>query len=57
MSEYKCSCHISGITYDMTTVECKNIYDAFSQFTYYVNSKGGSIEVADGLVMDLIEVD
>ena len=56
MTEYMCSCHVGGKTYELLTCGAITTWDALTQFAEYVEAEGGSVGRVDGLVMDLIEV-
>jgi len=57
MTEYQCSCHIDGKTYELLTCGATTTYDAISQFAEYVSSEGGDFTRVDGLSIDLIDVE
>ena len=57
MTEYMCSCHVDGKTYDLLTCGAITTHDAISQFAEYVKVEGGDFTRVDGLAMDLIEVE
>lgn len=56
-TEYNCSCHIDGKTYNLVTMNCPLLSQAQDQFEHYVLSEGGEWEFVDGLVMDKVEVE
>ena len=56
MTEYQCSCHVDGKTYNLLTCAAITTHDAISQFSEYVTDEGGDFTRLDGLIMDLIEV-
>lgn len=57
MTEYNCSCHIDGNTYEIMTCGAPLFSQAYYQFNQYVKSKGGDLELADGLAFDKVEVE
>ena len=57
MTEYQCSCHVDGKTYEILTCGAITTQDAIAQFTMYVYSLGGDFTRVDGLSIDLIEVE
>lgn len=57
MTEFQCSCHIEGKTYNLLTVGCVLTSQALNQFRGYVESEGGEFELADGLIIDKLEVE
>ena len=56
MTEYKCSCHINGKSYEFETLAAVTVWQALEQFSGYLVAEGSSLARVDGLVMDLIEV-
>lgn len=56
-TEYYCSCHINGKTYELLTMNCPLLSQALKQFEDYVLSEGGEWEFIDALVMDKVEVE
>lgn len=56
MTEYNCSCHINGITYNLLTCAAITTHDAIMQLGEYVTTNGGDFSRVDGLVIDLVEV-
>ncbi len=57
MTEYNCSCHIDGKTYEILTCGAITTYDAISQLGDYVIKSGGDFTRVDGLSIDLIDVE
>ena len=57
MTEYMCSCHINGKTYELLTCGAITTHDTISQFGDYVKAEGGDFSRVDGLSIDLIEVE
>ena len=57
MTEYNCSCHIDGKTYELLTCGATTTHDAISQLEEYVTAEGGDFTRVDGLSIDLIEVE
>ena len=57
MTEFQCSCHIEGESYSLLTVGCVITSQALTQFRGYVESEGGEFELAEGLIIDKVEVE
>jgi hypothetical protein len=57
VTEYNCSCHVNGRTYELLTCAAITTHDAISQLGDYVTAEGGDFTRVDGLVIDLIEVE
>ena len=56
MTEYNCSCHIDGKTYELLTCGAVTTHDAIEQLANSVADEGGEFIRVDGLIIDLIEV-
>ena len=57
MTEYQCSCHVDGKTYEILTCGAITTHDAITQFAEYVEACKGDFTRVDGLSIDLIEVE
>ena len=57
MTEYMCSCHIEGKTYELLTCGAITTWDAMTQFAMYVDALAGDFTRVDGLSIDLIDVE
>lgn len=56
-TEYNCSCHIDGKTYELLTLNCPLLSQALEQFEDYVLTCGGEWEFIDGMITDRVEVE
>ena len=57
MTEYNCSCHVDGKSYDFQTLGAVTIWQALEQFSDLLISEGASLARVDGLTLDLIEIE